>query len=92
MLNHRNDALEHWAALGADLVISGHGHGGVIRLPGVGGLLGVDRSFFPAYSAGLYDKDGTCMAVSRGLGPAGGLPRLFNRPDVPIIVLRAGKA
>ncbi len=92
MLAHRNDGLEMWAALGVDLVLCGHGHGGVICLPGIGGLLGVDRSFFPKYSAGLYSRDGTRMAVSRGLGPAGGLPRLGNRPDVPIIILRAGKA
>ena len=92
LLAHRNDGLSAWAALGVDLVLCGHGHGGVVRLPAVGGLLGADRSLFPKYSAGLYRQGAAQMVVSRGLGPAGGLPRLFNRPDVPVVVLRAGKA
>jgi len=87
VLNHRNDALETWAALGADLILSGHGHGGVIRLPGVGGLVGTDRSLFPDYTAGLYTSGATTMAVSRGLGFSGVPFRLFNRPELMIIDL-----
>lgn len=90
VLNHRNDALDHWAALGADLVISGHGHGGVIRIPGVGGLIGTDRSLFPDYTAGLYTKDGCTLAVSRGFGFAGIPLRLFNRPELMVLELKAG--
>lgn len=87
MLSHRNDALEQWAALDVDLVLCGHGHGGVIRLPFVGGLLGTDRELFPEYTAGLYRLSGTQMAVSRGLGNSGVPFRLFNRPHVPVITL-----
>lgn len=87
VLNHRNDALEPWSALGADLVLSGHGHGGVIRLPGIGGLVGTDRSLFPDYTAGLYTSGTTTMAVSRGLGYSGVPFRLFNRPELMVIEL-----
>jgi len=89
VLNHRNDALERWAELGADLVISGHGHGGVIRIPGIGGLVGTDRSLFPDYDAGLYALGKTTMAVSRGLGFIGLPFRLFNRPELMILELEA---
>jgi hypothetical protein len=84
---HRNDRLDQWCDLGADLVLSGHGHGGVIRLPGLGGLLGTDRTLFPVFDAGLFGKNGTQMAVSRGLGSAGWVPRLGNRPQVLVVEL-----
>lgn len=86
LLYHRNDALSQWAELQTDLVLSGHGHGGVIRLPIVGGLLGTDRRLFPDYTEGLYTMDRTTMAVSRGLGGI----RLWNRPHLPTIVLKKG--
>ena len=85
MVYHRNDALDLWSSLDADLVLSGHGHGGVIRLPFVGGLLGVDRRFFPKNAEGLYTQGRTTLAVSRGLG----FPRLWNRPHLPTVVLQA---
>lgn len=86
MLDHRNDRLSLWAALGADLVLSGHCHGGVIRLPLVGGLIGTDRSLFPDYDAGLYRQGDTQLYVSRGMG----FPlRLFNRPHLPVFTLHS---
>ncbi len=91
VLNHRNDALDTWAALGADLVLSGHGHGGVIRIPGLGGLIGTDRSLFPDYTAGLYTSGQTTMAVSRGLGFSGVPLRLFNRPELMVIDLEVAQ-
>ena len=84
VLYHRNDSLDLWAGLEADVVLAGHGHGGLIRLPWIGGLLGVDRTLFPDDCEGLYEKNGTVLAVSRG---AGGM-RLWNRPHIPTIVLR----
>lgn len=86
VLYHRNDSLDLWAGLDADVVLAGHGHGGLIKLPLVGGLLGVDRTLLPDDCEGLYEKDGTVLAVSRG---AGGV-RLWNRPHIPTIVLRTG--
>lgn len=83
MLYHRNNSLALWSQLGVDLVLAGHGHGGVIRLPWVGGLLGVDRRFFPKDCEGLYHDGRTTLAVSRGLGGV----RLFNRPHLPTLEL-----
>ncbi len=78
-----------YAQWGADLVLAGHIHGGVIRLPFIGGLLSPDRTWFPQYDAGVYRSVGlTAMHVSRGLGDSMIPIRLFNRPDVSVIVLR----
>lgn len=87
MLAHRNDSLDLWAELGADLVLTGHCHGGVIRLPLVGGVFGSERRFFPEYDAGLYGKGRTLLYVSRGLGYSNVSFRLFNRPQLPLLVL-----
>lgn len=88
MLYHRNNSMDLWAPLQPDLVLAGHGHGGVIRLPFVGGLLGVDRQFFPKDCEGLYTEGRTTLAVSRGLGGM----RLWNRPHLPTAVLRTDGA
>ena len=90
LLTHRNDQLPQWSALGVQAVLAGHCHGGVVRLPFVGGLFGTDRRLFPAWEAGLYRQGETALYVSRGLGYTNVHFRLFNRPEVAVIVLRRG--
>lgn len=91
LLAHRNNYFpEEYSLLGADLVISGHGHGGVIRLPFTDGLVSTDRTFFPSYTAGLYEENGSTLFVTRGLGNTGLSFRLFNRPEVAVVTLRKG--
>ena len=91
LLAHRNDHFpEEYSLLGADLVVSGHGHGGLIRLPFTDGLVSTDRTFFPSYTAGLYAEHGSALFVTRGLGNSGSTFRLFNRPEVAVLTLRRG--
>ena len=91
LLAHRNNLFApQYSLLGADLVVSGHGHGGIIRLPFTDGLLSVDRTFFPFYTAGLYEENGSCLFVTRGLGNSGPTFRLFNRPEVAVVTLHKG--
>ena len=91
LLAHRNDRFpEQYSLLGADLVLSGHGHGGIIRLPFTDGLLSTDRTLFPSYTAGLYEENGSCLFVTRGLGNSGPSLRLFNRPEVASVTLHKG--
>ena len=91
LLAHRNDHFaSRYSLLGADLVLSGHGHGGIIRLPFTDGLLSTDRTFFPSYTAGLYEENGSCLFVTRGLGNSGPTFRLFNRPEVAVVTLYKG--
>lgn len=84
MLYHRNDTLDLWSELEVDLVLAGHGHGGVVRLPIIGGLLGVDRSLFPKDCNGLLTEGRTTVAVSRGVGGV----RFWNSPHIPTVVLK----
>ena len=91
LLAHRNDRFEgEYSLLGADLVISGHGHGGIIRLPFTDGLISTDRTLFHSYTAGLYEKNGSALFVTRGLGNSGPSFRLFNRPEVAVVTLHRG--
>ena len=91
LLAHRNDRFEEqYSLLGADLVLSGHGHGGIVRLPFTDGLLSTNRTFFPSYTAGLYEKNGSVLFVTRGLGNSGPSLRLFNRPEVAALTLHKG--
>ena len=88
LLAHRNDHFAgQYSLLGADLVISGHGHGGIIRLPFTDGLLSTDRTLFPSYTAGLYEENGSTLFATRGLGNSGPSFRLFNRPEVAVVTL-----
>ena len=93
LLSHR-DSVDDYAAWGYDLVLCGHGHGGIFRIPILDqGLLSTDRTLFPEYDGGLYELEGgTACVISRGLG-SNTVPfrafRLFNRPDLPLIILRA---
>ncbi len=92
LLAHRNNLFaEQYSLLGADLVLSGHGHGGMIRLPFTDGLISVDRTLFPSYTAGFYTENGGDLFVSRGLGNSGPSFRLFNRPEVAVLTLERGE-
>ncbi len=91
LLAHRNNLFaSRYSLLGADLVLSGHGHGGIIRLPFTDGLLSVERTLFPSYTAGLYAANGSTLFVTRGLGNSGPSLRLFNRPEVAVVTLHRG--
>ena len=91
LLAHRNDHfLRQYSLLGADLVISGHGHGGMIRLPFTDGLISTDRTLFPSYTAGFYTENNSTAFISRGLGNSGPSFRLFNRPQIAVLTLERG--
>lgn len=91
LLAHRNDRFEaQYSLLGADLTVSGHGHGGCIRLPLTDGLLGTQHDLFPSHTAGFYENNGARQFVSRGLGNIGMTFRVFNRPQVAVITFERG--
>lgn len=70
-----------------DLALSGHYHGGLIRLPGGSGLYHPDDGFFPRYSGGSYELGKGRLIVSRGLGNHGVIPRINNKPELVVIDL-----
>ena len=79
------DEYEKW---GADLTLCGHVHGGIVRLPLVGGLLSPDRKFFPKYDLGEYTKNKSTMIVSKGLGGSKVLIRVNCKPEIVNIKLK----
>lgn len=88
LLGHRNYWMEKYPDLPVELILCGHAHGGIVRIPGVGGLLSTDRTLFPDYEAGMYDNGNYTMIVSRGLGNSISVPRLMNRPEIVSIELK----
>ena len=88
-LGHRNYWVEQYPELPVDLILSGHAHGGIVRLPFLGGLLNVNHRLIADYETGLYWSGDYCMEVSRGLGNSIPVPRLFNRPELVVLTLRS---
>lgn len=89
MLAHRPHLFGNYAAFGADLVLSGHAHGGQFRLPFVGGVFAPGQGFWPKYDAGLFDKGESKMIVSRGLGKSVIPLRFNNRPELVVVELKS---
>lgn len=83
LLSHNPKFLQTYSKWGADLVFSGHVHGGAVRLFGKG-ILSPERKFFPPYTDGVYKSGETQMVVSRGLGKF----RLFNHKEIILCTLK----
>jgi predicted MPP superfamily phosphohydrolase len=88
LLAHNPAYFDVYASWGADLILAGHIHGGIIRIPFLGGLFSPDRVFFPEYDAGLFENGSSKMIVNRGLGYSKVNIRLFNRPEISFIELQ----
>ena len=91
VLSHRPELFETYAAHDVDLVLSGHAHGGQIRLPFIGGVVAPHQGLFPEFDAGLYTDGNTNMFVSRGVGNSLFPLRINNRPEVLLIELSSKK-
>jgi predicted MPP superfamily phosphohydrolase len=83
LLAHDPGRFVVYSEWGADITLSGHNHGGAVRLPFIGGVLSANMTFFPEYDAGLFESESHSMVVSRGLG---GL-RYLNCPSLVLITL-----
>lgn len=92
LLGHRNYWMTEYPELPVDLIFCGHAHGGLIRIPGVGGLIGTDRRLFPDFDAGEYNNGRYTLIVSRGLGNSVPIPRVFNRPEIVCVELSSAYA
>ena len=92
LLGHRNYWMTEYPELPVDLIFCGHAHGGLIRIPGVGGLIGTDRRLFPDFDAGQFNNGRYTLIVSRGLGNSVSIPRVFNRPEIVCVELSSAYA
>ena len=89
LLGHRNYWIEKYPELEVDIILCGHSHGGIIRLPLIGGLAGTGGEILPEYDKGLYRTENYSMLVSGGLGDVRGIPRFLNNPQVLPVSLPA---
>lgn len=88
LLAHDPSPFAAYAQWGAALTLSGHIHGGMIRLPFIGGVVSPNGTLFPRYDAGLFEEGGRSLYVSRGLGDSV-FPRFFNTAEAVFLTLRS---
>ncbi|MDO5293644.1 MAG: metallophosphoesterase [bacterium] len=88
LLAHNPRYFEEYSDWGADLVLSGHVHGGIIVLPFLGGVISTQGLLFPKYDFGLFRHGQASMIVSRGLGNHTVKIRFNNRAEVSMITLK----
>ena len=91
LIAHNPVYFDNYVKWGADLTLSGHVHGGIIRLPLLGGVISPAIALFPKYDAGKFEKDGSAMVLSRGLGTHTIHVRMFNPGEVSVIKVRGKK-
>lgn len=88
LIAHNPQYFERYAQWGADLTVSGHVHGGIIRLPLLGGVISPAIALFPKYDGGLFRIGDKTMVLSRGLGTHSIHVRMFNPGEVDVIHVR----
>ena len=87
LLSHRPELLDLYAEFSFDLVLSGHAHGGQVRLPLFGGILAPNQGFFPMLTSGMHKMKNTSMIISRGIGNSAFPLRVNNPPELIVIKL-----
>lgn len=81
-----NKAYMYW---NTDFFVSGHTHGGIIRIPGIGGLYAPMQGWFPEFDYGEFElREGVQMVVTSGLSGYDWIPRIFNRPEICVITFK----
>ncbi|MBQ3105098.1 MAG: metallophosphoesterase [Lachnospiraceae bacterium] len=91
LLAHNPEYFKEYAKWGADLVLSGHLHGGIMRLPLLGGVISPSLKLFPGYDSGMYHQGDSAMVLSRGLGVHTIPLRIFNPGELILIELLPAK-
>ena len=87
LLAHNPEYFEEYAAWGADMVLSGHVHGGIMKLPIFGGVISPKLVLFPKYDGGRFENGKATMILSRGLGMHTLPIRIFNPGELVVIHL-----
>ena len=89
LLGHRNYWVEKYPDLEVDIIMCGHAHGGIVRLPILGGVLGTGFELFPEHVDGAVESGRYTMIVSRGLGNSIPVPRFLNNPEIVVLKLES---
>lgn len=89
LLGHRNYWAERYPKLEVDIIMCGHAHGGIVRLPFAGGVLGTGFEFFPEHVDGAEQVGQYTLVISRGLGNSIPVPRFLNNPEIVVLTLKS---
>lgn len=89
MLAHDPEHFKEYSKLGIDLTLSGHLHGGIVRIPGIGGVISPQLKLFPKYDSGVFELANSSMLISRGIGTHSLPIRVFNRAEVCNVTIRS---
>lgn len=85
LLAHNPEYTDKYKKWGADLSLSGHLHGGIVRLPIIGGIISPQLGVFPKYSGDCYQEDDVAVVVSKGLGTHTVNIRLWNPAELIVL-------
>ncbi|MCD8325923.1 MAG: metallophosphoesterase [Lachnospiraceae bacterium] len=91
LIAHNPEYFPQYSDWHADLVVSGHVHGGIVRLPVLGGVISTSFRLFPKYDGGLFMEGNSAMVISRGLGSHTIPVRMFNPGECVVIDLQPGE-
>jgi len=91
LIGHNPEQFDAYADWGADIVLAGHNHGGMVNTPWHKGLISPRFMPFPKYDWGEYKKKNTTMFLSRGLGNHTIHIRIFNRAELMVIKIKPSK-
>lgn len=87
LLYHDATVFPHISLYGYNLVLSGHTHGGIVRLPFLGGVINNNGTLFPKFDNGMYHINGSTLISNRGIGDSY-FPRFYNRSEVVCVTLK----
>ena len=87
LLSHRPELFDIYVEKQINLILTGHAHGGQIRIPFIGGIVAPNQGFFPKYTSGIFEENKTTMVVNRGIGNSILPFRINNRPELVVITI-----
>lgn len=85
LITHRPEYISTYSECNVDLALTGHAHGGQIRLPFIGGMFAPGQGIFPKYTSGIHTKNETKLIISRGIGNSKFPFRFNNRPEIVFV-------
>ncbi len=88
LIAHNPDHFKYYVKWHPDLILAGHLHGGIVNIPGIGGLMSPQLKIFPKYDFGKFTEEGSTMIVSRGIGWHSIPIRIFNKAEIVHITIR----
>ena len=91
LVAHTPDYFDDYVKWHPDLILSGHLHGGIVGIPGIGGIMSPQLKLFPKYDFGKYEKDASTMIVSRGIGWHSFPIRIFNKAEIVLISIETNR-